>query len=420
MKKQSQENPKWIMVFLALLLFGGITACDTPAMTCADELGCIAVDWRDPIRIGVMSALSGEVASVGQDSQRGVELAVADRSSSLLDHQIELVVTDSGCTPKVAAVAAEIVIEDEDVLGVIGPTCSAAAETAVPIIEAAGLSLISPAATASRLTNPNRDTGGVWQPGFFRTVASDAAQAELAANYAFDQLNARTAAIIYDETDLNHDLSQVFAETFRKRGGQISFQSSISPGNDGVVEILRGAGAASPAVLYLPVFEPEGNLIANHLTEITSLQDVLLVGSSGLFTPAFPIGVGMPVINGMFIVGQVAQGERYEALLERWQTRYNRTPQGPYHAQAYDAMNLLLNGIEAVAQTDSQGNLLIGLQALRQAVAQTKEYPGATGLLSCSSYGDCAAPASLGVYRINRETISGEQWPPELVWSTEP
>ncbi|MCZ7671911.1 MAG: ABC transporter substrate-binding protein [Chloroflexi bacterium] len=135
MKKQSQENPNWIMVFSGFVAFWGITACDTPAVTCADELGCIAVDWRDPIRIGVMSALSGEVASVGQDSQRGVELAVADRSSSLLDHQIELVVTDSGCTPKVAAVAAEIVIEDEDVLGVIGPHAARRQKRPFPLLK---------------------------------------------------------------------------------------------------------------------------------------------------------------------------------------------------------------------------------------------------------------------------------------------
>lgn len=415
MNKQGQGNTYVKVIFLTLLLLGA-AACATPTMICEDELGCIAVSRREPVRIGVMAALSGEAAYVGQDIQRGIELAAADRSSTLLDHQIELVVTDSGCDENVAIVAAKIVIEDEDVLGVVGPTCAISAETAVPIIEAAGLSLISPAVTTARLTNPNRETDGIWQPSFFRTVASDAYQAELAANFAFYQLNARTAAIIYDETDVNNSLHQIFADAFRQHGGQITFQSSISAGDTGVADILRGAGVAEPDVLYLPLFEPEGNLIANHLSENASLSDAALLGSSGLFVPSFPIGASTPSINGMYLVGPVQEGAAYEAFLNRWQNRYNQPPLGPFHAQAYDAMNLLLNAVETTAQVDNRGNMLVGLSALRQAIAQTEEYAGVSGILTCSPYGDCAAPGSLGVYQINRDVISGDFWPPALVW----
>jgi branched-chain amino acid transport system substrate-binding protein len=415
MKRQGQGNTYFKVLFLTLLLLGA-AACTTPAMTCEDELGCIAIGRREPVRIGVMTALSGEAAYLGRDIQRGIELAAADRGSTLLDHQLQLVVTDSGCDEKVAAVAAKIVIEDEDVLAVLGPTCSVSAETAVPIIEAAGLSLISPAASAARLTNPNKATGGVWRPGFFRTAASDAYQAELAANFAFDQLNARTAAIIYDETDVNNSLHQIFADTFRQRGGQITFQSSISAGDSGVADLLRVVGAATPDLLYLPLFEPEGNLIANYLPESASLNDVILLGSSGLFTPSFPIGASTPNLNNMYLVGPVQDGAAYEAFLEHWQSRYNQPPYGLFHAQAYDAMNLLLNAIETTAQVDNRGNLLIGLSALRQALAQTEGYAGVSGTLTCSPYGDCAAPDSLGVYQISREVIAGERWPPELVW----
>lgn len=416
MKLQGQENMKRLFVFLALFLFLGVSACQSPEIACDDPLGCIAVDRNEPIRIGAMAALSGDGAYLGEDSQRAIQLAILDRDNALLDHKIELVTTDSGCTAAVAKIAAELVIEDEDVIGIVGPTCTVAAETAVSIVDNMGLILISPAATAARLTNPDKTTGGLWQPAFFRTVPSDAYQAQVAANFAYNQLNARTAAIIYDETEVSNDLHLAFVEAFKNLGGQVTFQSSISPGDSSVLAILRGAGAAMPDVLYLPVFEPEGNLILSRLSDISSLQDVNLIGSTGLFNPSFPGSVGTPILNNMYLVGPVQAEVVYQEFLARWNGRYSQLPLSPYTAQTYDAANLLLDTIGSVAQVDNRGNLLIGLQAMRDTLSATKEYPGVTGLLSCSPYGDCAAPTSLGIYQLNQEKINDNQWPPELIW----
>ena len=416
MNKQGQENVKRIAVFLMLFLFVGLAACQSPQIACDDPLGCIAVTRGEPIRIGAMAALSGNAKYLGEDSQRAIELAILDRNNTLLGHTIELVVTDSACAAEAGTVAADLVIEDEDVIGVIGPTCSVAAKTAVPIVEAAGLTLISPAATAARLTDPDLSTNGLWQPGFFRTVPSDAYQAQVAAEFAFNQLGATTAAIIYDETAVSNELHQAFAHAFRGLGGQITFQSSIFPGDSNVLEILRGAGAASPDVLYLPVFEPEAILIASHLSDITNLGDVNLLGGTGLFSQDFPVGVGTPVINGMYVLGLALDDAVYERFLERWNGRYSQPPISPYTPHTYDAATLLLDTIEAVAQVDNRDNILIGLQAMREALAATEAYPGITGRLHCGSYGDCAALSSLGIYQINREVIDGKQWPPEMVW----
>ena len=412
MKIQGQENVKRKFIFLALFLFMVLlSACTTPEIACDDPLGCIAVNRGDPVRIGMMAALSGNTAYLGEDSQRAVELAILDRNNTLLDHKIELVVTDSGCDPEVAKIATELVVEDDDVIGIIGPTCSVSAETAIPIIESLGLTLISPSATASRLT------GDLWQPGFYRTVPSDAYQAQFAADFAFNQLNARTAAIIYDETEVSNDLHLAFTEAFHNSGGQVTFQSSISPGDSSVATILRGAGAAMPDVLYLPVFEPEANLIASRLPEITGLADVALIGGTGLFNEQFPVSVGTPVINGMYILGAVIDDAVYDAFLERWNGRYTQPPVSPYNTHAYDATNLLLNAIESVAQVDNRGNMLIGLQAMRDKLSATDNYAGVTGQLSCSATGDCAALSGLGVYQLGLEEIDGTHWPPELIWT---
>ena len=118
----------------------------------------------------------------------------------------------------------------------------------------------------------------------------------------------------------------------------------------------------------------------------------------------------------MYILGPAIDEVVYAGFLERWNGRYAQPPSSPHSSHAYDAATLLLDAIETVAQVDNRGNILIGLQAMRDELTATDDYPGVTGQLSCTATGDCAALSGLGVYRISREEINGNQWPPELVW----
>jgi branched-chain amino acid transport system substrate-binding protein len=80
----------------------------------------------------------------------------------------------------------------------------------------------------------------------------------------------------------------------------------------------------------------------------------------------------------------------YDAFLATYAADYGTEPTAPFHAHAYDATNMLLNAIEAVAQMDADGNLLIGRQALIHAIAATSGFEGITGTLTCDANGDCA------------------------------
>jgi branched-chain amino acid transport system substrate-binding protein len=51
-----------------------------------------------------------------------------------------------------------------------------------------------------------------------------------------------------------------------------------------------------------------------------------------------------------------------------------------------------LDAVEAVAQQGEDGTLIIGRQALRDAVGATSDYEGLTGTLTCDEFGDCADP----------------------------
>jgi branched-chain amino acid transport system substrate-binding protein len=84
------------------------------------------------------------------------------------------------------------------------------------------------------------------------------------------------------------------------------------------------------------------------------------------------------------------EGSAYDAFVSRYKTKYGDAPiTTPYDAHMYDAVNLLLDTIEAVAVQEKDGTLHIGRQALRDALYATAGYEGLTGSLTCDQFGDC-------------------------------
>ena len=78
-----------------------------------------------------------------------------------------------------------------------------------------------------------------------------------------------------------------------------------------------------------------------------------------------------------------------DAFASRYEAKYGAVPSVVYYAHTFDAANLLLDTIEAVAVTEDDGTLHIGRQALRDALYATSGYRGLTGSLTCDEYGDC-------------------------------
>ena len=76
-------------------------------------------------------------------------------------------------------------------------------------------------------------------------------------------------------------------------------------------------------------------------------------------------------------------------LLPIYESRYG-DPTSEYHAHAFDAANMILTGILETALISNDG-IIIGRQALRDALYSTTNFQGATGVITCDQYGDCGA-----------------------------
>lgn len=411
------------VLILAALALGACTPAAAP-FECTDAIGCVDIAPGEPVHIAYMLTVTGATAFLGEDSRGAIEIAIDDRGGELLGHPISLTGEDSGCSAEGGQTAATKVTGDPTVLGIIGTNCSSAATAALPTISAAGLVMISPSNTAPALTIE----GETWQPGYFRTAHSDLFQGRIAAEFAYNELGARTAATIHDGSPYADQLQAVFAKTFQDLGGTITFQGAVNVGDTDMRAILTTVAADSPDVLYFPIFEPEGPFIVAQSSEIAGLENTTLMGADGLLADSFPENAGANAI-GMYLSGPYVTGEAYQEFLAKWEAKFGGVPPSGFHAFAYDATNILLDAIQAVAVQEEDGTLHVGRQALRDAITATSNFQGLTGTLSCGDkdysnlgetrpiHGDCGTGRALAIFGITAAEVNEGKWPPDVVWT---
>lgn len=384
------SKPIVLLLFAAILLAGCQQAA--PSFECTDTTGCVEIAPGDPIKLGALQALSGDLGPQGLDQLQCTELALDDRDRELLGHPIQLQSEDSLCSGEGGTTAALKVAADPQIVGIVGPTCSGAAATAMKVVSEAGLVMVSGSSSAPSLTSVGGERGPDWQPGFFRTAPNDALEGQAAAIFAFQQLGVAKAATIDDGDPYTRGLADTFEGAFTELGGQVVLAAAVNKGDTDMRPVLDAVVASGAELLFFPVFSPEGDYIILQAREMEGLEDITLMGAEGLYVDATIELLGQAAVGMYFITPATPEGPAYDVFVSRYETKHNEPPtSGPYLAHTYDAANLLLSAIEAVAVQDKDGTLRIGRQALRDALDATAGYQGLTGRLTCDEYGDCGA-----------------------------
>ena len=404
-----------LILLLALIAVPALGQAD-----CDDPLGCVEVGRDDPLVIGAMLVVSGANSALGLDAQGGVELAILARDGMLLGRELSLVVEDSLCSAEGGQAAAQRLAADETIIGIIGTSCSSAAQGALPIISEAGLLMIAPSNTSPSLTNQDHEGGGAHRPGYFRTSPNDLIRSAKAAEFALTQLGVGALATVHDGDTYTEGASRVMSQKFAELGGEIVFGGAINKGDTDMTAILTEIAASSPDIVYFPLFEPESNFFAAQMATFPGLEDAVMMTAAASFVESFPANTGEAAI-GIYMSGPLVSGDAYDAFLLTWQDEFGFSPPSGYHAHAYDGANLLLNAIEAVAVESEDGVLSIGRQALRDALHAVEAYPGLTGELTCydeSPYaGDCGSVTAIAIFRFTEAEVRDGNWPPPVVWN---
>ncbi|MHC1702160.1 MAG: branched-chain amino acid ABC transporter substrate-binding protein [Humidesulfovibrio sp.] len=382
--------PVLLSAFITALLLA--SSCAPAPEPCTDTLGCVDIGPDEALKIGVIQALTGKVATLGQEQVRGLELALDRRGGKVLGHAVQLLAQDTGCNPEGGANAALKVVADPKVLAIFGTTCSGDAATAAEVMSRAGLSMISGNNSAPFLTSIGGKRAPKWAAGYLRTAPNEESAGPAAARYAFEKLGIRKAATINDGDIYTRGLTDGFRQEFEKLGGAIVLDATVNKGDANMEPVLTAVVNARAGLVFFPLFQPEGNLVLLQARKMPALARTVLMSDGSLIEDSFIQAVRGAAV-GMYFVGPTPPKPtpELEQLAAEYKTRYAMPAPTIYYISAFDAASILLSAIEKAAVKGRDGRLHIGRQALRDALYATADHPGLSGRLNCNEFGDCAA-----------------------------
>jgi len=366
------------------------------------EFGCVEVGAGDPINLGVSQVISGADATLGQDQVNGINLALDYRDGTfdgtngqILGHDVTTTVEDDGCSADGGQAAIGALVADTSVVGIIGTSCSSGAlGVGDTIASEKGVMLFS----ASN-TNPALTAEGTHQPFYARTAHNDRIQGAIVAEFALGELGATTAATIADESVYTQGLVAAFEQNFEAGGGTITGSEQVNSEDTDFKAPLRSLAEGTPDVLYFPIFVAACTLVIKQAHEI--MPNTERIVSDGCLSSDTLKNAGADA-EGVYASSPDPSGTASDfyadEFLPNYQEAFGSAPLSVFHAHAYDATNIMLNAVEAVAIENDDGSLSIPRQALRDELFGTTGYEGVIGAFTCTELGDCATDVSIGIY----------------------
>jgi len=406
---------KALLLILVVVLFQAGCGPTPATFECSDAIGCVEIAPGAPIKIGVIQNLTGE-GPPGLKLLRCIELALDMRNGRLLGHEVKLVSADARCSGEGGTTAALQIAADPQIIGIVGPTCSGEAVTAIQIVSDAGLVMISGSSTAPSLTAVGGERGLDWQPGFLRTGQNDALAGRAAAIFAFEELGKRKAATINVGDPYTQGLTDTFRQTLIELGGQLVLDAAVNKGDQDMRPVLNAVAASGAELLFFPVYEPEGDYIVLQAAEMEPFDQIALMSAEGLYFETFVAAVGEAGVGMYLISPTFSKSPEYDALISKYEATYQEPPNAVYSATTYDAANLLLSAIESIVVQEKDGTLHIGRQGLRDALYTTTGFQGLTGSLTCSRYGDCGV-ARFNVARLDDPATGLKGLDANVIWT---
>jgi branched-chain amino acid transport system substrate-binding protein len=312
----------------------------------ATILPCGSLFAADTIKLGVGGAHSGDLASYGLPTVKAAELVVKEINAKggVLGRQVELLVEDDICKPEVATNTATKLLSLK-ANAVIGHICSGATKAALGIYKDAKIIAVSPSAT-----NPDLTQSGQY-PNFFRTIASDDAQARLEVDFALNVLKVKKIAVLHDKGDYGKGLAE-FAKKFieESKKATVVLYEGITPGAvdySAIVQKIKKEGAE--AVIY-GGYHPEASSIVTQMRKKN--MKTIFISDDGVKDDTF-IKVAQKYAEGVYATGpkDTTKNPLAIAAIEAHKKTYSSDP-GAFYLNGYAATQAILNAFQKAGSTE--------------------------------------------------------------------
>ncbi|SEO99295.1 ABC transporter substrate-binding protein [Propionispora vibrioides] len=356
------------LLFLLLLAAMGITA------GCGDTAG-------DSIKIGMVYELTGNTASYGTSAANGANLAFKEINANggVLGKKLEIITADNKGEPSESANAMTKVITQDRVVAVTGFTVSScgiagsvvAEDNKIPFVAAA---TVNPKVTVDEATGKVKDYT-------FRACFIDSFQGTVGANFAWNSLKAKKAAIMVDNSsDYSKGLAKVFKSVYTERGGQIVSEEAYLQKDQDFKATLTTIKAQNPEIIYIPGYYEDVGKIVKQARELGITIPIL--GGDAWDSPRLAELGGAQALNNTYFTNFYSVEDKNpvsNSFVEAYQKEYGQVPDS-MAAMGYDAARLLVDAIKRANSTDAN--------KIREALAATKNFPSVSGEMNLNESHD--------------------------------
>ena len=349
------------------------------------------------IKIGGLFPMSGPGAYFGAQDKQGIELALEELNKTGVNgYKFAIQYEDSACSPLPASQAAKRLLDQYKPDVIIGEECSDATLAIMPIIADAKVPMINAGSSSIRITDPGN-------PYTFRIMPNEVMQGVDIATQAYNKLNARTAVLLYENTNAGIGNAKVFKDTFEKLGGKIVADIGFGRDvNDFTAIATRVAGAGKADVIPTYTLEGQGLKITQALS-----QAGVVKGGGG---PSIQLGTiwlpfGFEQKAGKAADGYVRivqfdptdQRDMVKNFVKNFKAKFNADPTH-INAHAYDQILLIADVVKRGAKD---------AQSIRDTLAATKDFKGVTGSVEFDKSNQ----------NIKMDTIHYMETKPDLSWN---
>ncbi|MBU3750824.1 MAG: branched-chain amino acid ABC transporter substrate-binding protein [Mycobacterium sp.] len=290
-----------------------------------------------PVKIAMAGALNGPDAALGINIKNGVQMAVDKHNAANPGCQIELRTFDTEGDPQKATAIAPQIVDDQAIVGLIGPAFSGETKATGGVFDQAGLVAVTASATNVTLSEQGWKT-------FLRGLANDGVQGPSVANYMKNTLGDKKICVVDDSTDYGSGLAKAVRDTL----GPVAEPACN-------ISVKKGDKDFSAAVTQVKGQAPDSVFYSGYYAEaapfVQQLRDAGFTGkfasADGTKDPEFVKQAGSASKDAVL---SCPCGPASAAFAEEYTKKFGQVP-GTYSTEGYDLGTILAKGISSGAVT---------------------------------------------------------------------
>ena len=355
--------------------------------------------------------LQGTARERQETVANAITLALEERNYMAGDVQIEYVSQDNATAQAGkwdearCAENAQSAAQDEKIVGWIGPYNSGCAAIQIPILNQAGLAMVSHGNTAPGLTKPSAEPGEperyypTGNRNYTRVIVADDKQARAAASWMRDE-GIQTVYILDDRETAGVGIADQLEQSAEPLGIQVLGRQGIDGNAPNYRALMAQIAQSNPDAIYFAGITDNnaGQIVIDKVGAGMSNEEVAFMSMEGIFEEAFIEAAGGAAEGSYITFSGLPASElsgRGQDFVERYQERFPDSDIDALTAYGYEAANVLLDAIERAYNADGE----VTREGVNRELFATQNYDGVLGTWGFDENGDTTL-AELSAHRV--------------------